>query len=84
MATEPLPWSYASKVLPIMRRVRSMLDMGTGGGELLSFLRPFPKNTIATEMYEKSYPIAENRLEPLGINIITYTFSAILTSSVLT
>lgn len=84
MTTELLPWSYASNVLPIMRRIRLMLDNKDSGGELLSFLRPFPKNTIATEMYEKSYPIAENRLEPLGINIITYTFSAILTSSVLT
>lgn len=29
-----------------------MLDMGTGGGEFLAMLRPFPKKVCATEGYE--------------------------------
>ncbi len=42
MTSEPLPWSYGSLVIAAMAGAGSMLDMGTGGGEFLSALRPFP------------------------------------------
>ncbi|UFU00845.1 class I SAM-dependent methyltransferase [Radiobacillus kanasensis] len=67
--TELLPWSYGSIVLPYMQQATSMLDMGTGGGELLSSLRPFPAQIYATEGYEPNVPIAKNRLEPLGVKV---------------
>ena len=72
MSYEPLPWSYASVVLPYLRTVSSALDMGTGGGEFLTSLQPFPIKMVATEMYDKNYPLARAALEPLGINIVTY------------
>jgi hypothetical protein len=43
--SEPLLWSYTSEILPKIRRVNSLLDMGTGGGEYLSMLQPLPLNT---------------------------------------
>ncbi len=69
MQSEPLPWNYASIIIPYIRNTHSLLDMGTGGGEFLSQLRPFPEHACATEKYEPNFPIARNRLEPLGVNV---------------
>lgn len=69
MASEPLPWSYASAALPRLRRATSALDMGTGGGELLALLRPFPPRMAATEGYAPNLPIARSRLETLGVAV---------------
>ncbi|MGI8316288.1 class I SAM-dependent methyltransferase [Halobacillus mangrovi] len=65
-----LSWSYGSKVLRLMRNTESMLDMGTGGGEFLSRLRPLPDYTAATEGYEPNLPVARDCLEPLGVNVV--------------
>ncbi|MDQ0176567.1 class I SAM-dependent methyltransferase [Bacillus chungangensis] len=67
-----LPWSYCSKVLPMMKSAETMLDMGTGGGELLSKLRPFPAKTYATEGYEPNIKIAQQTLEPLGVKVKSF------------
>ncbi|WLR42738.1 class I SAM-dependent methyltransferase [Bacillus carboniphilus] len=69
MQEEMLSWSYGSSVLPYMQRSNSMLDMGTGGGELLSTLQPFPKKIAATEQYKPNVQIAKQRLEPLGVKV---------------
>jgi len=69
MASEPIPWSYGSLVVPLMSGIDSMLDMGTGGGELLCNLRPLPPHTHATEGWAPNIPIARERLEPLGITV---------------
>jgi SAM-dependent methyltransferase len=69
MAEAPLTWSYASKLLMPLRRVQSLLDMGTGGGEFLSSLLPLPPLTCATEGYAPNIPIARQRLEPLGVQV---------------
>ena len=70
MVTAPLTWSYNTEIIPHIRTVNSMLDMGTGGGELLSILGPFPPHTCATESYKPNVIIAEKRLKPLGIDVI--------------
>lgn len=49
-------WSYGSMVKPLVQNANSMLDMGTGGGELLSMLRPFPEEICATEAYKPNVP----------------------------
>lgn len=36
-----LSWSYGSMVRTLIHQASTMLDMGTGGGEFLSLLRPF-------------------------------------------
>ena len=72
MQSEPLPWNYASIIIPYVRRAHSLLDMGTGGGEFLSRLKPFPKHTCATEGFEPNYPGAKKRLEPLGVRVFHF------------
>ena len=68
----PLTWSYVSKILPLVRKVDSLLDMGTGGGELLSSLLSLPKHTCTTEGYEPNVSLARKRLEPLGVRVCKY------------
>ncbi|MBK5112522.1 MAG: class I SAM-dependent methyltransferase [Candidatus Heimdallarchaeota archaeon] len=67
---EPLTWSYHGEILPFVRTAKSMLDMGTGGGEFLSSLQPLPKETYATEAYEPNVPVAKKTLEPIGVNVV--------------
>ena len=65
----PLSWNYRNEVKIRLLEASSLLDMGTGGGEFLSSLSPFPKYTCATEGYEPNIIIARNRLEPLGVKV---------------
>jgi SAM-dependent methyltransferase len=64
-----LSWSYGSMVLPLIQKSTSLLDMGTGGGELLAKLQPFPEKVCATEGYPPNVPVARKRLEPLGVEV---------------
>ena len=70
LVMSPLPWSYASEVLDYIRLIDSLLDLGTGGGELLSQLSPLPKTTVATEAYPPNVAIARERLAPLGVRVV--------------
>lgn len=70
MGNELLSWSYGSMAIPLVRKAKSLLDMGTGGGELLSMLGPLPERVFATEGYPPNVPIARKRLEPLGVNVV--------------
>jgi SAM-dependent methyltransferase len=54
------------------RIVAPLLDLGTGGGEVLSDLAPLPAGTVATEGYHPNLEIARARLEPLGVQVIPY------------
>ncbi|NLG83835.1 MAG: class I SAM-dependent methyltransferase [Firmicutes bacterium] len=68
----PLSWNYTIELHPYLKKADSLLDMGTGGGEYLSFLsslHSLPKNSFATESYEPNVLIAKERLEPLGIEV---------------
>ncbi len=62
MKSEPLSWSYGSTAFQLMQRAESMLDMGTGGGEFLSMLQPFPSTIYATEGYAPNVPIAREEI----------------------
>ncbi|WP_456274982.1 class I SAM-dependent methyltransferase [Bacillus sp. AK031] len=70
MVSSPLDWSYGSEALMVMGNSQSVLDMGTGGGEFLSMLRPFPASIYATEAYEPNIPVARANLEPLGVRVV--------------
>ena len=74
----PLEWSYKSEILPLLRGLDSLLDMGTGGGEFLSSLIPLPKHTYATEGYEPNLYIAKKRLESLGVKVFQHKSDEIL------
>jgi SAM-dependent methyltransferase len=63
------PWDYPTLARQHMQSARAMLDMDTGGGELLASLAPFPQRTCATESYPPNIALARARLEPLGIEL---------------
>ncbi|NHJ85066.1 MAG: class I SAM-dependent methyltransferase [Asgard group archaeon] len=69
ISTAPLTWSYPSIIIPLIRKLNSLLDMGTGGGEFLATLQPLPKDSHATECYKPNVPIARKKLEPLGVKV---------------
>jgi len=64
-----LPWDYTAIIRSRMEHADSMLDLGTGGGEFLSSLAPFPFHTCATEGYPPNIGVARKRLDPLGIEV---------------
>jgi hypothetical protein len=49
---------------------QAMLDMGTGGGEVLASLTTRAASTVATEAWAASLPCAQRRLSPLGIPVV--------------
>ena len=65
----PPTWDYRAMLLDRLRRAESLLDMGTGGGELLASLPFLPADTSATEGYPPNLPLARRRLEPLGVRV---------------
>ncbi|MET9293207.1 class I SAM-dependent methyltransferase [Streptomyces sp. NPDC003077] len=64
-----LPWSYPGLVRERLPQAPSLLDLGTGGGEVLTSLAPLPARTAATESYPPNVPVARRNLEPLGIEV---------------
>jgi len=70
LTEESLPWDYEKMVRELLPEADTLLDMGTGGGELLASLSPLPRNTWATEGYVPNIPIARERLEPLGVKVV--------------
>ena len=69
MSEGPRRWSYGSIVLAKIRQSSALLDIATGGGELLASLSPLPPVTCATESYKPNVPVARERLEPLGVKV---------------
>ena len=67
---EPTTWDYTQIVRSYIKPEISLLDMDTGGGEVLSSFVPLPRNTYATESYVPNVSVARNRLEPLGVKVI--------------
>lgn len=69
-AETPPPFDYLAQVRRRLSGVSAMLDLGTGGGEILSQLAPFPALTIATEAWGPNVPVAARRLGPLGAWVV--------------
>jgi len=69
MVEAPIKWNYYNMVLPYLLKAETMLDMGTGGGEVLSQFQPLPPNTYATEQYKPNAAVARERLGPLGVKV---------------
>lgn len=67
---DPLPWDYVALARELVGSGRGpVLDLGTGGGELLSTLAPLPAGSAATEGWAPNLPVARRRLEPLGVDV---------------
>jgi len=64
---DKLPWNYEEIVEKIFIDKNCLLDMHTGGGELLVSLKNLPVKVYATEGYEPNIPIADKRLKEKNI-----------------
>lgn len=71
MVEFPLTWNYTIEILKYLKKVNSLLDMGTGGGEFLATL-PLPPLTYATEGYKPNIQIAKDLLEPIGVRVLEF------------
>jgi SAM-dependent methyltransferase len=68
--TEAEPdWDYLALARARVSRAHDILDVATGGGEVLSTLGPFPGRVTATEGYVPNLAVARGRLEPLGVAV---------------
>ncbi|WP_430780900.1 class I SAM-dependent methyltransferase [Actinoplanes sp. G11-F43] len=70
VASEP-SWSYLELARILVRRSVSVLDLDTGGGELLAELAPLPSHTVAVETWARNTPAARERLAPFGVPVLT-------------
>jgi SAM-dependent methyltransferase len=70
LVEEPTPWDYRKIVGECLSRTDSLVDLGTGGGELLSSLRPLPRLAVATEGYPHNVQLAKQRLQPMGVEVV--------------
>lgn len=70
LTEDTLSWDYEKMVRELLPEADTLLDMGTGGGELLASLSPLPRDTWATEGYAPNIPVARERLESLGVNVV--------------
>jgi SAM-dependent methyltransferase len=69
-AETPPPWDFRAEVIARLSAARTLLDMGTGGGEFLGSLAPLPPETWATESYPPNVPVAAAHLTPLGVRVV--------------
>ena len=63
-------WDYEERARTLVQTAASLVDLGTGGGERLSRLGPFPARSFATEAYGPNVPTATKRLQPLGVTVV--------------
>jgi SAM-dependent methyltransferase len=67
----PMPWDYEALARDGVARARSVLDLGTGGGEVLSrIIAGSDARVVATEEWRVNAPVAAARLGPLGARVV--------------
>lgn len=64
------PWDFGAGVAALATNAARMLDMGTGGGEVLASLAAHAPLTVATEAWTPNVAVAARRLHPLGIAVV--------------
>jgi SAM-dependent methyltransferase len=70
-ATEERPsWRYSEIVAERARSAARMLDLQTGGGEMLAHLAHTPSLLVATEGYAPNVALASRRLSPRGAYVV--------------
>lgn len=63
-------WNYEKAAKNLIRNTTSVLDIGTGGGEVFARLAPFPQHTVAVEDWHPNVAVARKRLTPLGVEVV--------------
>lgn len=67
----PPPWDYEALARERALRATRVLDLGTGGGEVLSRVAARARaRIVATEEWEPNVPVARTRLAPLGADVV--------------
>ena len=66
--SDPLPWDYVALAAEAAGRAERVLDIDTGGGEVLATLG-VPRGSVALEPYSPNLPVARARLLPYGIEV---------------
>ncbi len=70
-ATEERPsWRYSERVAERAARASRMLDVQSGGGEMLAGLAQLPPVMVATEAYPPNVVVAGRRLLPLRAHVV--------------
>lgn len=64
----PLPWDYVSLAREAAAGPARVVDVDTGGGEVLAAIAP-PPGTVAVEPHPPNLPVATARLAPLGVEV---------------
>lgn len=71
MIEDDPPWSYTERAMDRMRAAKSVLDIGTGGGErVLKMREAWPQKVVVTEAYPPNLKLATDRLGPLGVTVV--------------
>lgn len=65
---QPLPWDYRQVIGAYLSPEMKLLDIDTGGGEILRSLGHPYENTAATENYPPNVQLCQETLLPLGID----------------
>lgn len=78
MIQQDPPWDYRALVTNLLAKTNSLLDLGTGGGEILASLAPLPPDTHATESYPPNQSLARERLSPLNVEVYPTTTDSLL------
>ncbi len=68
VVSDPLPWDYVALAGEAAGRAERVLDIDTGGGEVLATLG-VPSGSVALEPYPPNLPVARARLLPYGIEV---------------
>lgn len=64
-------WDYDAVARDHALRAKRVLDLGTGGGEVLSRVIGSPRRgAVATEEWVVNAPVARARLAPVGVNVV--------------
>ncbi|WP_328291527.1 class I SAM-dependent methyltransferase [Kineococcus sp. NBC_00420] len=72
--SENPPWSYTDLARRFLPAARSVLDLGTGGGEqLLGLAEVLPPDTHATEGWKPNVAVARAALAPHGIDLVAHS-----------
>lgn len=72
VGAEP-PWAYDELAREVLREAHAVVDLGTGGGEvLLGLADALPPDTTATEGWAPNQPVASAALAPFGIEVVAY------------
>lgn len=73
MVSGKLPWDYKAIVKSYLKPSDMLLDMGTGGGEVLLTLGHSYALTAVTEGYPPNIKLCMERLAPLDIRVYAVT-----------